>query len=149
MYTYSIFSVKSEIAVHYFYKTSVLFRFFKEFKECPRLTYLQLQYNYVIEPLQLSLVAAYLRSLTDDVNIEKKDKYIQIFWEGKSLTIYEDGHHIELTCSSIQEAEEFFFPILRDSPGFYFVINNRLNDYGWLSVKNNKLINNQIFFSYP
>lgn len=148
MYTYSIFSVKAKIAAHYFYKTGVVYRFLKEYRDGPNYKYLQSQYNYVIEPITLSAVASYLQRLDIDVKMEKRDSYMKVYWEDKSMTIYEDGHHLEVTCTSIEDVEDFFFPILRKSPGYFFVISNRLKDFGWLSVKNNRMMSNQILYSF-
>lgn len=148
MYSYSIFSVKPKVAFHYIYKTGVLFRFFKEIKENPNYKYLQLQYNYVVEPIELSTIATYLQDTNFELGVEMRDLYLKINWKGKSITIFADGRHLEVTCSSIEDVEEFLFPVLRHSQGFYFVISNRMNDYGWLSVKNHRLLDNQLSYSF-
>lgn len=148
MYTYSIFSIKSKIAKHYFYKTGILYRFINEFKERPNFKYIQLQYNYVVEPLNLDDIANYIQEKDARLIIDKRNTYLKIYWEGKTMTIYEDDRHLEVTCSSIEDVEEFFFPALRKSPHFYFVISNSLKDYGWLSVKNNRMLDNPILYSF-
>lgn len=145
MYTYSIFSVKPEIASHYFYKSSIIYRFLREFKKNPNYNYLQLQYKYATSPLDIATIAAYMRPL--DVEIEKRELVMKLYWDDKSITIHEDDRHLEITCESIADIEEFFFPVLRNSPLHYFVISNQMNDYGWLAVKNNRLMNNQLLYS--
>lgn len=142
MYTYSIFSVKPEIATHYLYKTGILYRFLLEYQDKPIDSYLQLQYNYVMAPLSLQRIASLLEK--SEIQLDKRDKYMEISWEGKSLTVYEDGRHVEITCESMEHMEEFFFPALRKSPGFYFVISSRMNDYGWLSFKNKQILNRKV-----
>ena len=146
MYTYSIFSVKPKIAIHYFCKTGILFRFLQEVEEHPNDSLLQLQYEYIINPLSFSNIMSILKRIDNDIEIEKRDQYLKLYWQGKQITIYQDNGHLKISSEDIDDVEEFLFPALRKSPEYYFAINNRLEDYGWLSVKNNRIVDNQILY---
>ncbi len=149
MYTYSVFCVKAEVANHYFYKTGILYRFIKEFRENRNCTYLQLQYKYITEPLDLGMIASFIQSSDQEIAIEKRDSHLKFFWRDKLLTVYEDERHIEFTCESLQDAEDFLFPILRNLPLYFFITRNTMKDYGWLSfMKNNNIKNKQLLYSF-
>lgn len=149
MYTYSIFCVKAEIANLYFYKTGILYRFLKEFRENRRCAYLQLQYQYITELLTLEIISSYINLSDLDVKIEKREEYLKLYWQDKSLSIYEDDRHVKFTCQSLQDAEDFLFPILRKLPLYFFVTRNSMRDYGWLSfVRNKKSKEKQILYSF-
>jgi len=150
MYTYSIFCVKAKVGSHYFYKTEILYRFLKEFRENRSRNYLQLQYEYITEPLTLDIITTYIQLYTSEVVMEKRDKHLKLYWKDKNLTIYEDDQHVEFTCDSIEDAEYFLFPALRKLKLYFFVTGHHVkHDYGWLSfIKKNKTINKQILYSF-
>jgi len=147
MYTYSIFSVEPKIAAQYFYKSGILYRFLQEFKRNRDHNHLQLQYKYAIASLNLSMIEEYIGKL--NVEIDKRDVVMKVHWEGKSLTIFEDDRHLEIRSETIADLEEFLFPVLRDSPHYYFVIRNQMKDYGWLSLQKNTRLSKQLLYSIP
>lgn len=148
MYTYSIFSIKPKVAVHYLYKTGIIFRFLQEFSENPTDEHLELQYNYVIEPLSLSFIEKKVQKIDGNISIEKHKQSMKIDWEGKILKIHKKRRHLEIHCSTVSEMEEFFFPALRKCDKFFFVTSSQLNDYGWLSIKNNRAGHKQMLYTY-
>ncbi|MHA6251202.1 sporulation inhibitor of replication protein SirA [Oceanobacillus sp. CAU 1775] len=148
MYTYSVFCIRSEIVTHYYYKTGILYRFLKEFKENRKPSYLQLQYNFITEPLTLDLISSSLQYTNEGIDWDKRDNYLKMYRNNGHLSIYKDERHLEFSCDSIEEAEEFLFPMLRRLPLHFFVVNNTIKDYGWLTLdKNNYLEIKQILYS--
>lgn len=149
MYTYSVFCVKADVANNYFYKTGILYRFLKEFRENRNCTYLQLQYKYITELLTLETISSFIQNFKSEITIEKRDSHMKFYWQDKQLTVYEDDRHIEFTCESLQDAEDFFFPVLRNLPLHFFITRNSMRDYGWLSfVKSKSIENRQILYSF-
>src|SRR5699024_5430326 len=126
MYTYSIFCVKAEIADHYYYKTGILYRFFKEFQENPNYNYLKLQYRYITEPLTLEMISSQLHRSDKRIEQEIRGKSIKLYYEDKTLVIYEDERHVKLSCASLEYAEACFLPILRQLPLYFFITRNSM-----------------------
>lgn len=148
MYTYSIFCIKSEIASHYFYKSDILYRFLKGYREKRSLSFIQLQYKYITEQITLDMLANYLQINKKQSVIEKREKYIRLFSNNKQLSVYGDERHLTLMCDSIEDAESYLFPAFRELPYYFFAINHRTNDYGWLtSFKMNEMISKQTLYS--
>lgn len=148
MYTYSVFCIRSEVVTHYYYKTGILYRFLNEFKENRKKSYLQLQYKFITEPLTLDLISSSFQYSDKNMEWDKRDNYLKLYKKDQPITIYKDEGHLEFSCESLEDAEEFLFPMLRKLPLHFFVVNNRIKDFGWLSIdKKNYLEIKQVLYS--
>src|SRR5699024_935390 len=130
------------------HKKEMIDRSCKKIQEKPRYNYLQLKYKYITEPLTLELISSHLHFTEKEIELEIRDKSLKIYLDDKLLNIYEDDRHVEISCASLEYAEAYFLPILRQLPLCFFITRHSMKDYGWLSlIKNNKLKNKQLLYS--
>lgn len=136
---YSVYWMKDEIALHYFHKSGILYRFIKQYWNNKERLDLRMQYDYITNnflPGHLIPHFEKFHSSRQSINITGNNVQIKRNKQAITLQIYDK--HLQFHCCSLKDAEELLFPILREYDSSLFVAGNNIVNYGWLSPLNSK-----------
>ncbi|WP_068672255.1 sporulation inhibitor of replication protein SirA [Oceanobacillus sp. Castelsardo] len=150
MYDYSIYWIKQEIANHYFHKSDILYRFFEEYHHNKNRIDLRKQFLYITKNIEKDTIISILKyNLKDDVQIKQNGSTSEIYDNGHFISLHIDKKQLNFRSRSLQDAEEFLFPVLRLIHPLFFVVGHRDQNYGWISpIKFPRNIDrNQVLYS--
>ncbi|WP_284140046.1 MULTISPECIES: sporulation inhibitor of replication protein SirA [unclassified Virgibacillus] len=147
MQSYSIYWIKEEFAVHYFYKSDLLYRFLKAYEQDKEREDYALQYEFITNEFDADLILSHLR---DNIEVQKRSNAHQLSTDSRCLTLHMRKKQIKFQCQTIHEAENMLFPFLRQVHPYLFVIGNNPVRYGWISpsLLNSKHIAEEVLYSY-
>lgn len=149
---YMVYWLKPEVALHYFHKTDILYRFFKAYQEHTEHPDLARQFKYITCPFsKQQLLHHIFQQYNQLLNIRIEEQKIEIKQDGQAIFIYVSEHALSFFCDSLHVAENLLFPILKTINPYLFVMSYHSDHYGWLMpMKENYLKNNrQLLYSYP
>ncbi|MCT2536397.1 sporulation inhibitor of replication protein SirA [Aquibacillus koreensis] len=134
MQKYTIFWVEEEFCYHYYYKSEILYRFFKEYMEQTSRRDLFSQFIYITRVLPYS-------KLLNHVQMCHKNE-LKLHMSGKKINIQKDGQYMELHlhkrymtiyCQSVQVADALLFQPLKVFHPSFFIIENGSFNAGWIT----------------
>ncbi|MBY7143577.1 sporulation inhibitor of replication protein SirA [Virgibacillus sp. NKC19-3] len=135
MYEYSIFCIKESVAKNYFYKSGILYRFIKEYQNNQNRKDLKLQYDYVTNRFSKNALISHIDNSCrkHQISIQREKAHIQLYKNQKLISLHISEKHLKFRCESLEDAEEFLFPMLRQFQPILFIIGNNIENYGWMS----------------
>lgn len=151
MNEYSVFWIKKEFAQHFFHKTDILYRFIKSYQHNIKRQDLSQQFNFVTMKFpKYHLINHIQENLLPQMNIAIHNRQIELSKNGYFLTLHIHEKFLKFYCETLSEAEFLLFPILRSYHPYLFVMENNLNNYGWIApiLKKDLNKNSQILYSY-
>ncbi|WP_085992112.1 sporulation inhibitor of replication protein SirA [Oceanobacillus senegalensis] len=134
MYMYSIYWIREEIANHYFHKSDILYRFFKEYENTPRRSDLKNQYNFITHFFHIDSLMTHIKNhLKKHMKVHTNGTYMEIYSGKQYISLHISEKQIKFRCESLQDAEELLFPILRLYQPYMFVVGDSYRNFGWIS----------------
>ncbi|WP_156289145.1 sporulation inhibitor of replication protein SirA [Oceanobacillus salinisoli] len=134
MYDYSIYWIKEEISNHYFHKSDILYRFFKEYQNNQNNVDLRNQYLYITNDFDKEIIISHIKNyLKDHVRLHINKAYLEIYNNKQYISLHIGKKQLKFRSGSLQDAEDLLFPMLRIFQPFLFVVGNTHQNYGWIS----------------
>ncbi|WP_161493861.1 sporulation inhibitor of replication protein SirA [Virgibacillus necropolis] len=150
MNTYSIYSIKSEFAERYYYRSDILYRFFKQYHENSKNKVIEDQFKEITSFFSTKELNTKIKTLYNNKAIVKDgNNSIEIEQDKYYISLHISEKQIEFRCDMLQDAEMLLFPILQLFHPSLFVLDNNLNNYGWISpvIKLKDHLNEQVLYS--
>lgn len=148
---FSVYWLKNEFLEHFFYKGDILYRFISSYHHNKTEEYLNRQFNYVMNSLDNSqLISCIEQFKPPQTNILIDNDKLDIYNNSQYISLHIYEKHLIFCCTSLEDAEQLLFPILRKYYPFLFVISHNTHTYGWLSPVTYNLTkkDGQLLYSY-
>jgi hypothetical protein len=151
MREYSIYWIRNEFCNRYYFRSGILFRFFKSCERETSNSDLISQFHYVTRLLPYTPLINHVQTYCSN-QLELQIRGNQIEWnvnDGRQVIMNIHKKQINICCQYIQDAENMVFQPLRSfDPGF-FVIEKGVHNYGWIAPikKRNDVLNEQLLYS--
>lgn len=148
--TYSIYPIKSEFAERYYFRSGILYRFFKQYHENNKNQVIDNQFNEITSFFSPKELNTKIKSLYNNkATVKDGNNSIEIEQDKHCISLHICEKQIEFRCDMLQDAEVLLFPILQLFHPSLFVLDNNLNNYGWISpVKKLKdQLNEEVLYS--
>ncbi|WP_373896095.1 sporulation inhibitor of replication protein SirA [Virgibacillus natechei] len=135
MYEYSIFWIKESVAKHYFYKSGILYRFIKDYLNNQNREDLKLQYDYITNRFSENTLISHIKRSCrkNQIAIQAEGTQIQLHKNQHLISLHISEKHLKFRCETLEDAEEFLFPMLRQFQPILFITGNNIENYGWIS----------------
>ncbi|MGG4178574.1 sporulation inhibitor of replication protein SirA [Virgibacillus pantothenticus] len=150
MYTYSIYHLTEEVAMYYFHKSSILYRFLREFESLPYRADLRRQFEYITDRIRYDQILLSIQrheSTNLFVNIDK-DK-VSLYNRKAFISLHISEKQLKFHCKTLESAEELLFPILRSYHPLLFVVGDNIKNFGWITplLEYSRLEQNEVLYS--
>ncbi|WP_430785767.1 sporulation inhibitor of replication protein SirA [Virgibacillus flavescens] len=150
MNTYSVYSIKKEFARRYYYRSDILYRFLKQYHKNDRNQIITNQFNDITHSFSANEFNTKIKSLYNHKAIVNYgNNSIEIVQGKHCISLHIAEKQIEFRCDMIHDAEVLLFPILKLFHSSLFVLDNNLNNYGWISpvTKVKDYLDEQVLYS--
>ncbi|WP_157724864.1 sporulation inhibitor of replication protein SirA [Virgibacillus phasianinus] len=150
MNTYSIYPIKIEFARRYYYRSDILYRFLKQYHENNKNQLINDQFNEITCVFSTKELNTKIKSLYNkNAMVKDGNNSIEIVQDKHYISLHISEKQINFRCNMLQDAEMLLFPILQLFHPSLFVLDNKLNNYGWISpvTKLKDHLNEQILYS--
>ena len=147
MNKYTIYWIKQEIAQHYFFKCDILYRFLTSYQDNKNRQDLSIQYRYITHDFDKSHLAEHIKAYDDHLSIKthQNDQGMTLYKNNQYMLLHIDQSYLTCICTSLHDAEDMLFPILRTFHPLFFIISHTENKYGWISpITNSKFKDRQV-----
>lgn len=132
---YYIYSMKKQVARHYYYKSDLLFRFLATCEWRIEQEDIMKQFMYVTHTIQARRIIQFIQNMSHTVTMNRIGEHDFIFSNGvQTVRLSMHDMYIQLTCPSIYDAEQLVFQPLRSFPNDLFVVHSEKHVYGWISI---------------
>lgn len=132
---YYIYSMKQQVARHYYYKSDLLFRFLATCACKIEQEDIMRQFTYVTHTIQARQIVRFIKSISHSVTIKQNNELDFKLSNGEQMVrLSVQKTYIKVTCSSIFDAEQLLFQPLRSFPNYLFVVHANKHVYGWISI---------------
>lgn len=150
--TYSIYSIKKEYALRYYYKSDILYRFLKQYHENNQNHLIGDQFDAISSFFSVKVLNTKIKSLYNNKAIVKDgNNSIEIEQDNHYIALHIGEKQIDFRCDMLLDAEVLLFPILQLFHPSLFVLDNNLNNYGWISpvtkMKDRLYLQEQVLYS--
>lgn len=134
MKEYTIYWVKEEFAIHYYYKSDILYRFLNEYHLNHSRNDLVLQFNFITESFpKASLISQLIRQPRNTLSAKNSREFLEIGNKYDFIALHIAEKHIKFRCETLEDAEALLFPTLRRIHPYLFIVENDGENYGWIS----------------
>ncbi|UJL48017.1 sporulation inhibitor of replication protein SirA [Virgibacillus sp. NKC19-16] len=135
MYEYSIFWIKEDVAKHYFYKSGILYRFMRDYQKNQNRADLKIQHDYIINRFPKNILISHIKRYCREnyIVFQLERSHIQLHKNKQLISLHISEKHLKFRCETLEDAEEFLFPMLRQFQPILFIIGNNIENYGWIS----------------
>ncbi|UOQ42964.1 sporulation inhibitor of replication protein SirA [Halobacillus salinarum] len=129
---FTIYAIKSEISVMYYYKVELMKRFFLEYLRYPKSEIYRKQVEYITEPFPYidwieNMDASHRGSMVS------MDRF-PFFNEAEKYGIITNKNNSCLfQCNSLWQAERMIFQPLRKCHQSFYILEKNGEHYGWIS----------------
>ncbi|WP_179107163.1 sporulation inhibitor of replication protein SirA [Sediminibacillus massiliensis] len=151
MLYYSIYWIKEEVSLQYFYRSDILYRFLSECNMYPDKTDMMKQFEYITHPIPAKqLVGHIIKCQAKGVESVTDGRRLKLAGKEQSLELFTAGRFLHGNCGTMDEAETLVFQPLRLFDRNFFVIENETGKFGWISpvTKRNHTLNPQLLYSF-
>lgn len=151
MNEYTGFWIKEEFAYHYFHKSDILYRFIRDYQQDKNRNDLAMQYYYITNSFSKSSLISHIKRYRQHrTNIETVGDQLKIHKNMQAMSLHIHEKHLKFRCETLHDAEDLLFPALRLFHPFLFIIENNLENYGWISpiTMNREYKKEQVLYSY-
>lgn len=152
MNAYVVYWIKREVALHYFHKSDILYRFIKAYQENTQHPCLAKQFEYITHPFSKQQLLKHIFEQNNQLlNIRIDEQKIEIKHDGQAVVVYISEKGLTFYCDTLHVAENLLFPILKTINPYLFIMSYHTINYGWLMpIKENSLkLDRQLLYSYP
>lgn len=135
MYEYSIIWIKEAVAKHYFYKSGILYRFLKDYQKKQNRSDLKVQYDYITNCFPKNVLTSHIKRycMENQIAIRMEGSHIRLHKNKQLISLHISEKHLKFRCETLEDAEEFLFPMLRQFQPILFIIGNNIENFGWIS----------------
>ncbi|CDQ39915.1 MULTISPECIES: sporulation inhibitor of replication protein SirA [Virgibacillus] len=151
MYTYSIFWIKEEVATHYFHKSGILYRFFKDYQTDPEREDLSKQFKFITYEFNENVVIDYLKK-NETFTMMKQDNHhtLKIYNKETYISLHMSEKQLKFRCKTLQDAEALLFPMLRQFQPLLFIVGDNIQNFGWIAplLRYSKTGREQVLYSF-
>jgi hypothetical protein len=134
MYTYSIYWLTEEVAIRYFHKSGLLYRFLKEYIKQPNRIDLRKQFEYITYRFCREEIVAYMKQQKRINCIDYIDKRnMKLYNREAFITLHIDERQLKFRCETLEDAEELLFPLLRRYEPMLFIVGENICNFGWIT----------------
>ncbi|HAM80433.1 sporulation inhibitor of replication protein SirA [Ornithinibacillus bavariensis] len=144
MKEYMVYLIKEEFAIHYYYKSDILYRFLQEYHDEQSRNDLRMQFNFITKGFpKESLTSQLIRQPKNTLYKEKRSEFVELGNRHYYIALHIYEKHIKFRCETLQDAEELLFATLRRIYPYIFIVDNHYENYGWISpVRTSSVYNN-------
>ncbi|MDC3414238.1 sporulation inhibitor of replication protein SirA [Aquibacillus sp. 3ASR75-11] len=151
MREYTIYWIRKEFCNRYFFRSEILFRFIASYHKETHNPILSSQFQFVAQDIPYIQLVNHIKSYYTpflDIQVEGN----QIILNGNDqLMVTMDIHRkqVQIRCQHIQDAESVVFQPLRTFDSCFFVIEQGVHNYGWISPlkKRKDILDKELLYS--
>lgn len=136
MNEYTIYWIDENVAKHYFHKSDLLHRFFLEYAEKQDEIIYRKQFRFITRKLHFYKFVMHLQTFSKpDIIVKRIGNRVRVKRGKESLCLYIENGELVLKCHHLISAVSILFPILEDIHPYFFVQGKDTPQYGWISPK--------------
>jgi len=144
MNEYAIYWIEENVAKNYYHKSDLLHRFFLECAEKEDEIIIRKQFRFITRKIHFYKFAMHLKTFSSpDIYVKRIGNRVLVKKGEESLCLYIENGELILRCHHLAVAVSLLFPILEDIHPYFFVQGKDTPQYGWISPKSIKELNDE------